>query len=195
MNHHDEALIRRAMRGDAEALDILWRSNRCWATSVVVAHSPDGTEIEDLVQEVALTFVRGIAALKAPRAFRPWLRTIAVNVARDAMRRRNSGLRTIPLLVPDPCLATQDEEEERRVARAEIERVQEAIAALPVHYREPRILKSVDGLSQRAVAEILGVPETTVENRLARARRMLRKALARNSGHREPHMPRREMEQ
>ena len=48
--------------------------------------------------------------------------------------------------------------------------------ALPDGYREPLFLKAVQGLSYRNIAEILGLPETTVETRIARARRMLRDA-------------------
>jgi RNA polymerase sigma-70 factor (ECF subfamily) len=52
-----------------------------------------------------------------------------------------------------------------------------ATARLPEHYREPLLLRAVRGMSYRQIADTLGVPITTVETRLARARRMLRDEL------------------
>jgi DNA-directed RNA polymerase specialized sigma24 family protein len=49
---------------------------------------------------------------------------------------------------------------------------------MPAQYAEPLLLQAGQGLSQREIAEILDVPETTVETRLARARRMLRQLVA-----------------
>jgi RNA polymerase sigma-70 factor (ECF subfamily) len=48
---------------------------------------------------------------------------------------------------------------------------------LPAQFAEPLLLQATQGLSQRQLAELLGVPETTVETRLARGRRMLRQLL------------------
>ncbi len=45
-------------------------------------------------------------------------------------------------------------------------------------YREPLLLKAVQGLSYREIGRILGLPETTVETRIARARRQLRELAA-----------------
>jgi len=45
---------------------------------------------------------------------------------------------------------------------------------LPDGYREPLLLKCVRGLSYRQIGELLGLPETTVETRIARGRKMLR---------------------
>jgi RNA polymerase sigma-70 factor (ECF subfamily) len=46
-------------------------------------------------------------------------------------------------------------------------------------YREPLLLRCVQELSYREIGEILGLPETTVETRIARGRRMLREAATR----------------
>lgn len=45
---------------------------------------------------------------------------------------------------------------------------------LPDGYREPLLMKAVQGMSYREIGEVLGLPETTVETRIARGRRMLR---------------------
>jgi len=172
-------VVRRAIRGETEALDVLWRFHRKWVASVVLAHGPHGAELEDLLQEVALTLVTKIHTLEEARAFRPWLRTVAVNVARMAARRARGAVEAVDLeRSPDVEDRRVEREQMRREARAEVDRVLKALEELPVLYREALLLKSFAGQSQRAIAECLGVPESTVETRLARARRLLREKLA-----------------
>jgi RNA polymerase sigma-70 factor (ECF subfamily) len=55
-------------------------------------------------------------------------------------------------------------------------------ARLPDGYREPLLLKCVRGLSYRQIGELMGLPETTVETRIARGRRMLRELAAADGG-------------
>jgi DNA-directed RNA polymerase specialized sigma24 family protein len=47
---------------------------------------------------------------------------------------------------------------------------------LPDGYREPLLLKCVHGMSYREIGEVMGLPESTIETRIARGRRMLREA-------------------
>ena len=61
--------------------------------------------------------------------------------------------------------------------RAQLRRVEAAIAALPARQREVLVLRSIEGLSQAETAEVLGISGKAVETRLARARRTLAAAL------------------
>jgi RNA polymerase sigma-70 factor (ECF subfamily) len=71
--------------------------------------------------------------------------------------------------------ANPDHEEGRRLM--------ELARRLPDGYREPLLLKAVHGLSYREIGRILGLPETTIETRIARGRRQLRElALADSQG-------------
>jgi RNA polymerase sigma-70 factor (ECF subfamily) len=169
-----------AIAGERAALDALWCAHRGWVAAVLLAHAPHRTDLDDLLQDVAVAFVRGIRGLKDGRALRPWLRTIAVNTARSAartaaLRRRGDRSHDQPITSAiDPDLGAAQRLEQREQMDALLARV----AELPLDLREPLLLRAVQGLSQREVADVLGVPETTVETRLARARRALRAALS-----------------
>jgi len=174
-----ERLATQAATGDRSALAELWRSHRRWTAAVLLAHAPRGAEIDDLLQEVALRIVRSISTLDEAARFQPWLRSIALNVARSAGRRQSVGDRILrPLRDADEEIPDRVEVR-RQSARTESARVLEHVLRLDPDYREPLLLKGVEGVSQRRIAEILGVPVTTVETRLARARRMLRQELER----------------
>ncbi|MEM7199053.1 MAG: RNA polymerase sigma factor [Planctomycetota bacterium] len=170
----DAVVLERALAGDAAALTALWEAHREWTAAILMAHLPGRVELDDALQEVAVTLVRELPGLRDPQAFRPWLRAIAVNAARSHGRRER---RERPdALAAEPC------DPASAVGRAsladEVDAVLAMVATLPVDLREPLLLRAVDGLSQREIAVALGLPETTVETRLARARRALRQRMA-----------------
>jgi RNA polymerase sigma-70 factor (ECF subfamily) len=169
----EPSLVRRAITGDRSALELLWTSSRRLVAAVLVAHGARGQEVPDLVQEAACAFTRGIGGLRDAAAFPAWLRTTALNALRASRRRRGDAA-----LEVEPCAPS----DARSEGADEVRQVWAALAELPAELREPLVLKAVDGLSQRAVAAALGVPETTIETRLARARRALRALLARERG-------------
>lgn len=171
-------------------VEALWREHRRWVAAVILAHMPRDAELDDLLQEVAMLVVRSIHTLSDPEAIRPWLRTIAINTARSAARKRTARLRLFrPAADPETLgevaaagfgtTAATATDPTRAETLLRGQRVMQAAESLPAAYREPLILRCVRGLSQRQVAEILDLPETTVETRLVRARRMLREQIER----------------
>jgi RNA polymerase sigma-70 factor (ECF subfamily) len=148
--------------------------HRGWVARVVRTHGPRDGQVEDLGQEVAVRFVRSIAELGEPEAFAGWLRTIAVNVARSAGRQRRQLPSAIEVdgEIPDVVLDT------RRNDRERLDTALHVIDSLEPELREALLLKSLHEFSQNDIARALGVAVTTVESRLARARRALRNALA-----------------
>ena len=177
----EQEQLRRAVGGDAMALDALWRAHRRWVAAVLLAHATPAAELEDVLQDVAMSLVRNLGKLEHPGAFRAWLRTVALNTARSAARRRD--LRRRVERVPDGRPEGLVDPASGRPELAEsVADTLDQVARLPSELREPLMLRAVDGLSQREIAAVLGVPETTVETRLARARRLLRSAADEGSG-------------
>lgn len=165
-------------------VDALWREHRRWVAAVILAHMPRDADLEDLLQDVALLMVRSLHTLNDLNAIRPWLRTIAINTSRSAGRKRKVRQR-LRRDVEDLDTMSGTEAgviaaEKDRAARLERgRRLMEAAQSLPPAYREPLILRAVRGMSQKQVAEVLDLPETTVETRLVRARRMVREQIER----------------
>lgn len=176
-------LVGAAIRGDAEAVRCLWQEHRRWVAAVLLAHKPREAELEDLLQDVAMTFVRTISRLRDEAMLRPWLRTVAVNAARAAgrdtrRRQERMGWRlggTDEAETGIGAAVDREREPDEATGRREAAARLVALAArLPDGYREPLILKCVKGLSYREIGEMLGLPETTIETRIARGRKMLR---------------------
>lgn len=180
----------RAIDGDPEALRALWESHRRWVAAVALAHLPRGVELEDVLQDVAMKVVRQIHKVRDPAMVRPWLRSVAANAARTAGRKRGARLRLTEravergLATPTDAApaSTGDRAQERTSAAEDARRALEAAQRLRPEYREPLLMQCVRGMSYRQIADALGVPVTTVETRLARARRMLREEIERHGG-------------
>ena len=168
-----QAQVAAAMRGDCDAVRAVWDRHRRWVAAILLAHKPREVDLDDLLQEVALTFVRSITELRAGAALKPWLRTVAINAARaagrKATRRRRDGVEGLPV---DPAGAGPSDEGVQ--VSEEARRLFDLAMDLPEGYREPVLLRCVRGMSYRAISELMGLPETTIETRIARGRRMLR---------------------
>lgn len=165
-----------AIRGEADAVRTLWERHRRWVAAILLAHKPREAELEDLLQEVAMSYVRTISELRDEGALKPWLRTIAINAARAAGRRSKFHRRQVGIaegapqdgqvtLVQDGAQGTKTEEAGRLLDLAQ---------RMPEGYREPLLLRCVRGMSYRMISELMGLPESTIETRIARGRRMLR---------------------
>lgn len=176
----DTDLIRRASSGDAEAAGLLWQEHRRWVAAVVLAHKPREADLEDLLQEVALTVVQKLNQLTEPEAFKGWLRAVAVNTARATGRKqtRRKGLLRLVRSEPDQTAdakAGHDYVDPAGVERAErSKKLIELVSELPEAYRECVLLRCVRGMSHAQISAVTGLPETTVETRIARGRRKLK---------------------
>lgn len=182
-------LIARAIGGDHEALRRLWSEHRPWVAAILLAHMPrsgwgrggSGPELDDLLQEVAVTVVSKVSGLRDEAAFKPWLRAVAVNVAKTSGRRTRVRKEGWLRLVSFRGGANGGDDDDsggpssaRAQTLAEGRRLMELAAELPDGYREPLLLKCVQGMSYKQIGEVMNLPDTTIETRIARARRMLR---------------------
>ncbi len=176
-------LIERARRGEAAALRELWQANRAWVAGILLAYKPRQADLEDLLQEVAMAMVRSIGSVRSPGAFRPWLRTVAINAARQEARHRSRRpdfkARSLQSLEgvggqDDRVGVSSGEIDMTETRKREARELLSMVLDLPEAYREPVLLRSLKGMSYREISAITELPESTIETRIARGRRMLR---------------------
>lgn len=127
-------------------------------------------DAEDVVQEACVRAMRFLSSLREGDA-RPWLLAIVRNTwySRMARATETAGATT----AGDPEREPVDEAlnpEQALVQRDTVARVRAALDALPADFREPILLRDIEGLSYKDIAEVLRVPIGTVMSRIARAR-------------------------
>lgn len=141
-------------------------------------------DAEDVVQEAslrALKYWRGFSG----RDCRPWLLTIVRNAYYSWLRQESVQ----PELTSDGEVDEVDQgtlnPERILLQNTDSELLRAALEDLPVEFREAIILREMEGLSYKEIADIAGVPIGTVMSRLARARRRLQLSLC-NANERNP---------
>jgi RNA polymerase sigma-70 factor (ECF subfamily) len=140
-----------------------------------LARSP--ADAEDIVQDAMLRAFRGFDGFRGGDA-KPWLLAIVRNCCRSAGADSRRRAHT-PLPEDDAgALASGDADPEAQAVRAsESRKLNAAIALLPNEFREVLILREMEEMSYRDIAEATGTPMGTVMSRLARARAMLKEKL------------------
>jgi RNA polymerase sigma factor (sigma-70 family) len=133
------------------------------------------SDAEDIVQDAMLRAFRAFEQLRGDD-IRPWLMSIVRNCWRDRAaqphRRRDVPL---PAGAQGPELVFEGPDAEAQAVRAsEGRRLRTLIATLPDDFREVLILREMEDLSYREIAEAVGAPIGTVMSRLARARALLK---------------------
>ncbi len=122
-------------------------------------------DAEDATQETFLAVYRGLPGFRGDCAVSTWIYRIAV---RCAFRVRARRPRT-EALDGDPAVDVRDP----ALVRERSRQVRECLARLTAEHRTVLALFSLDGLTHREIAEILGIPEGTVWSRLHLARKKL----------------------
>ena len=134
----------------------------------------DAAAAEDIAQEALLKAFRNIDTLRGDEV-KPWLMAIVRNTYFDWRRRDND--RTVTGPVADLAMAETPAEEtsaeDALIRQGDVAALRRAIETIPEPFREALVLRDLEELSYRDVAEVTGVPMGTVMSRLARARRML----------------------
>jgi RNA polymerase sigma factor (sigma-70 family) len=180
----DAALVARARASDHEAFGQLL--TRHYASVVRLCRRLLGAapEAQDIAQEAALQAFLGLDTLDAPERFGAWLHAIAANLARmELRRRRTTSLEALPPGATMLVLwaAAPHTPEEIHAAREIHDTIVAALSELSALNRAVVIGFYLDGYSYAELAELLGVPVSTIKGRLFKGRRQLRRRLGANS--------------
>ncbi len=177
----DERSVRAARAGDRAAFGRLYQSYAGMVHGVLLARVPVDA-VDDLVQDVFIRALRRVSTLRSSDGFGGWLAAIARNLANDYHRRSapveqlDSGICGRELLgeATDCCGS--------RVDRASGLALLEAIRSLPDAYREPLILRFVEGMTGPEIAVHTGLTHGSVRVNLHRGVQLLRKKLSPKAG-------------
>ena len=181
MKQEDLLLIERCKRGDQTAYALLVRKyqNSVFNLCRKMVRNPE--EARDLTQEAFVKTFATLDRFNPVYAFSSWLYKITANLCIDHIRKQRMKMLSIdePVDGDEGSIARDlqdpgqrpDEVSERSEMRILI---QDAIAQLPVHYREILILRHEQQLSYEEIATRLAIPLGTVKARIHRAREQLK---------------------
>lgn len=168
--------MRRSSAGDSLAFEELVRRWERPVARVLTRLNTNGADVEDLCQETFLKVLRSQERYRPSGTFSTWLFSIALNVSRDAARRRVREGHHVAASAASRRLSGPVEDAQRRELA---EQVSAALAELPHALREVVVLKHFGGLTFAQLSELLGLPESTVKSRAQRALEELRREFTR----------------
>ncbi|MBS1721565.1 MAG: sigma-70 family RNA polymerase sigma factor [Armatimonadetes bacterium] len=176
----DEALVAEAREGDFSAFERLFERHRNLVYRFVYQMSNRRDDAEDLTQEVFVRAYQNLHRYRDEAKFTTWLLRIATNLATDRARmsQRRQALETQEsgsqgalawMTVGNVDDPVENLESDRRVAA-----LRKALAALPEHHRNVIVLRDIEEMDYKDMAELLGCTVGGAKLRVLRARRALR---------------------
>lgn len=178
MGMDDAELMQRWRRGDAAAFEALVARWQRPLARFLYRMSGRADLVSDLCQEVFLRIYRAGPRYREEGAFHAWVYRIALNLARDAVRRHRGTPARLDSEPADGAASAEAECRRRELAEA----LARAIAELPEPLRLVLVLRHDENLSFEAIARMTGVPASTLKSRFAVALQRLRANLERQ-GH------------
>jgi RNA polymerase sigma-70 factor (ECF subfamily) len=168
------ALVRRALAGDVEAFEGLYRTHAAAILALCRRMVRDDNDARELLQDVFVRAWEKLTSFKGQAAFGTWLHRLAVNVVLERLRciKRDAGRHTA------------DDDEETFGSRSNTEDIdtrmdlESALALLPQGARTVFVLHDMEGYSHDEIAQMTGIAAGTARAQLWRARRALIKVMA-----------------
>jgi RNA polymerase sigma-70 factor (ECF subfamily) len=170
----DDALIRAAQSGDRTAFGLLYSRYARMVHGILLSRVPYA-DVNDLVQDVFLQALPRLVSLREVSKFPGWLAAIARNRANDFHRRAQNDITLDEESAGEPAAPASNRRAPQ--ASAEARAALEAIRSLPEAYREPLILRLVEGLTGPEIAARTGLTHGSVRVNLHRGMQQLREIL------------------
>ncbi|HKO12273.1 MAG TPA: RNA polymerase sigma factor [Acidobacteriaceae bacterium] len=187
-----QVLVERCLKGDSFAWTELVKSHHRRVYGLCYRFTGSATDAEDLTQEVFLKIYGNLSAFDLARgSFQTWITTMTRNLLVDHFRRSRAQRSTdsmdtgwdgdgdeMPLV---QRLADSGPSQHDRAVQKEIEKmVQEALTKISPELREAVILRDLQDLDYKEIAQVLHIPEGTVKSRISRGRAELARLLERS---------------
>jgi len=183
--------VRLCMSGDSGAWAELVRTHHRRVYGLCYRFTGNPADAEDLTQDVFLKIYSNLASFDLTRgSLQVWITTMTRNLLVDNFRRTRNQRATGSLdegwesseeLSPVDRLTSKITSPHESAAQKELAKmVQEALSRVSLELREAVILRDLQDLDYKEIAQVLGIPEGTVKSRISRGRAELARLLERN---------------
>ena len=178
---NDEQLIDATLSGDREAFGQLARKYQDRVYNLALQIVGNSEDAMDVTQDTFLQALSHLDSFRRSSRFYTWLYRIAYNCSIGCVRRRRRSvsMESITEEYGDTFVSNVDAPDARASRADDVAILRDALQKLSAEYREPLILREIEGANYEQIAETLGVPIGTVRSRLHRARAALREILER----------------
>lgn len=167
-------IIREVLLGDAQAFGTLVRRYQGPVYNLMLRYTGDADEAADVAQEAFIRAYEKLESFKLGKRFFPWLYALAMNVARDWLRKKG---RDVHVYMEDATVMLDDagrDSQQGMEGRLDGAKAFEAIMRLEPKYREALILRFRHEFSMQEIAETLEIGLSAAKMRISRGLEMIR---------------------
>lgn len=181
---NDNELIQQSLQGHTEAFDQLVHRYHPRLVHSLEHALGSFDDAVDVAQQAFLSAWRNLSGFRQDSSFYSWLYRIAINAAISRKRRQRLSTTSLDRYTAasgvTPVDASETSNPEHRILSDEQATiVREALLEVSEEFRQPLVLKEMDGFTYEQIAEILDIPIGTVRSRIFRARQDLTQRLQR----------------
>ncbi|MFC1712452.1 RNA polymerase sigma factor [Candidatus Poribacteria bacterium] len=172
----DAELVRLCQDGDMTAFEQLFHRHQDRVYSVAIRMMNNPEDALDMTQEIFLRAYQKISKFKFTSAFSTWLYRLATNLCIDELRKRKRSANTTPL---EEAISQSDGNtpEDDAISKDREKRIWQAINSLKEKERAIIVLRDIEGLSYKEIAEVFGCSLGRVKSRIHEARQKLKDIL------------------
>ena len=177
----EKELIRLSREGSEEAFGELVKKYRIKVFNLAYSLTRDRDVADDLAQEAFIKAYYALPRFQSRSGFGTWLYRIAINHVRDYLRKKSRMIQISIENIKESSILQEDKtmkEEKESTEEQRKQLVHQSIRSLPVKHQAILSLRDIQGFSYEEISKILKISPGTVDSRIHRARKMLRKKLA-----------------
>jgi RNA polymerase sigma-70 factor (ECF subfamily) len=177
----EKELVRQSKKGNEEAFASLVEKYKTKVFNLAWSLTRDRETADDLAQEAFIKAYFALPTFKFKSEFGTWLYRITVNHAKDYLRKKSKMSKMLFEKMKEMPLVQENEiikKEKEQIIEQRKKFVHQCLQTIPEKYKLILSLRDIQGFSYAEITKILKISPGTVDSRLHRARKMLRKKLA-----------------
>lgn len=182
----EKKLIKKAVKGDLQAFDTLIREYEVRVYNIALKMVKNEDDAKDVAQEALIKVYRKLKDFNFNSTFSTWIYRITMNTSLDFLRKKKRELDRVmsnkdegdQVELISKVHVTQDTPEQEIVKQEQVQALRQGLDALNTEHKTVILLRDIEGLSYKEIADILETTEGTVKSRLNRGRRKLKSILS-----------------
>jgi len=174
MQNITNEIINRAIDGDEQAFELIYKAYFRFVANVSYRIVNKKEEAEEVCQEVFITIYRKISTFRQQSSLKTWIYRVTVNCAlKYAQKKTNENKGMVAYDEGNPIASHAKNVREKMDDQANEKLVEKLLNYLNVEQRMCIVLRSIEGLSYKQIANVLKIPINTVRSRIKRARQAM----------------------
>ncbi len=177
----EKELVRQSKEGNEDAFSSLVKKYKTKVFNLAWSLTRDRETADDLAQEAFIKAYLALPTFRFKSEFGTWLYRITVNHVKDYLRKKSKMSKMLLEKMKEMPLVQESEiikKEKEQIIEQRRKFVHQCLQTIPEKYKLILSLRDIQGFSYEEITKILKISPGTVDSRLHRARKMLRKKLA-----------------